>query len=713
MMLTRGMAITVAIVTVGGLLMGSAHAEAVDGSPLTFTAAQAARGKALYDASCSACHGAELAGGGGAQMLKGGAFRAHWVPQPGDALYRYIRENMPSGAQGSLTGPQYADILAYILQGNGAKPGDKELPPDATVLAALNLEKTLPPPPPGEKEAAAPQFRLEPDAIARAAVDARTQRIADLRPVTDEMLRHPPQGSWLHWRRTYDAQGFSPLAQINTDNANKLQLAWAWRLQNSANEITPLVHDGVMFVASGGRVEALDAETGDRFWQYFKEGAPGHIRNLAIYGDRIFMASSDAHLTALNMHTGAVVWDQAFARPEDHLRFTGGPLIAKGKIMQGMSGCHRAFPGGCFILAVDPDTGKELWRFNTLARPGQPGGNSWAGEAVNERVGGSVWTTGSYDPDLDLVYFGVGQSYKVTKLLESRDKTPHSSDALYTDSTLALRPDSGKLVWFYQHMARDVWDLDWAFEQMLITRSVDGKPRKTVTTGGKMAIFDTLDATNGRYVQSYDAGLQTLVTSIDPRTGVKTIDPALTPQPEATQVICPSTLGDRNWPSTSYNPESGTLYIPLSHDCMPYKWSPSIHGDMDLLMAPVVIYPPDFDGNVGEVQAVDLATGKKLWTRKQRAPESSAILATAGGIIFEGSRDRWFRASDAKTGELLWKVRLDDVASSYPITYSINGVQYVAVTTGGGNSNDSMNGMLAPELTLPVRGVTLWVFRLQ
>jgi alcohol dehydrogenase (cytochrome c) len=712
MTVMRGISSSVAFVTVVSLLLASLQAKAVDENPLTYTTAQAARGKALYDASCSSCHGADLAGGVGAQMLKGSAFRAHWVSQPGDALFVYIRENMPSGAQGSLTGPQTADLLAYILQGNGAKPGDKELPPDSSALAARSLEKTLPPPPPGEQEAAAPQIRLEPDAIAKAAIAARTQRISSLRPVTDEMLRHPPEGSWLLWRRTYDEHGFSPLAQINSHNVNQLQLAWSWRLQSSANEITPLVHDGVMFVSSGGRVEALDAETGDRFWQHFKEGAPGHIRNLAIYGDRIFFASSDAHLTALNMHSGAVVWEQAFARPEDHLRFTGGPLVAKGKVIQGMSGCHRAFPGGCFIVAVDPDTGKEIWRFHTLARPGQPGGDSWAGEPVNERVGGSVWTTGSYDPDLDLAYFGVAQSYKVTKLLESSDPTPHATDALYTDATLALRPDTGKLVWYYQHMARDVWDLDWAFEQMLITRTIDGKARKTVTTGGKMAIFDTLDAMNGEYIQSYDSGLQTLVKSIDPRTGVKTIDGALTPQPEAIQIICPSTLGDRNWPSTSYNAKTGTLFIPLSHDCMPYKWSPSIHGEMDLLMAPAVIYPPNFDGNIGEVQAVDLATGKKLWTRKQRAPESSAILATAGDVIFEGSRDRWFRASDAKTGKVLWKAKLDDVASSYPITYSVNGVQYVAVTTGGGNSNDSLNGSLAPELTMPVRGVTLWVFRL-
>jgi alcohol dehydrogenase (cytochrome c) len=694
-----------------GLLTTSGIA-APDTGRMTFTAVQADNGKTLYDANCSACHGAGLGGGGGAPTLKGPTFRARWDSQPGEALFRYMRETMPPGGLGSLTSSQYAEILAYILRGNGAKPGEGELPSDPAALASASLEKSLPALPPGAKPPAAPEFKLEPDEISKATLKVRDDLIRGLRPVTDEMLQHPPEGSWLNWRRTYDAQGFSPLSEIKRENVSRLQVAWSWRLQTSPNEITPLVHDGVMFVASGGRVEALDAATGDRFWQYYREGAPDKIRNLAIYGDRIFFASSDTRLTALDMHTGAVAWERLLSRPEENLRFSGGPLIAKGKVIQGMSGCHRAHPGGCFIVGLDADTGREAWRFSTLSRPGQAGSDSWNGLAADQRFGGSVWNTGSYDPELDLAYFGVAQTYKVTGLLQGGTGAPHSTDALYTDSTLALRPETGELVWYYQHMARDVWDLDWAFERTLVTRMIDGKPHKTLTTGGKMAIFDTLDATNGHFIRSYDAGLQNLVARIDSKTGVKTIDQKLTPKPEVSQFVCPSTLGHRNWPSTSYNPQSGILYIPLNNDCMAYKWSPSIEGEMDLVMSPVVLYPSNFDGDVGQVQAIELATGKKMWTRKRRAPQSSAILATAGDLIFEGSRDRWFRASDATNGEVLWEVRLDDVPSSYPITYSVNGVQYVAITTGGGNSNDAFSGALTPEITMPVRGVTLWVFRL-
>lgn len=697
------------VLVLSGLCAGWGAAE--DPAPLSFTTGQADHGKALYDIHCGTCHGAGMDGSFGGPPLKGAAFRVRWEPQPGDALLNFMREKMPPGAARSLGDPDYAAVLAYILKINGGVPGTVALPADPATLASMSLTKALPPPPPRIQNPVQANTKLKPDAMTEAVLKARADQMQTLRPVTDDMLQHPPAGSWLNWRRTYDEQGFSALNQIDRANVGKMQIGWSWKLQPSTNEITPLVHDGIMFIASGGRVQALDAATGDLMWQYSREGAPGNIRNLAIYGDRIYFASSDTYLTALNMRTGSVVWERVFSSPGDYLRFTAGPLIAKGKVIQGMSGCHQAYPGGCYIVAVDADTGKETWRFYTLPRPGEPGGDSWNGAPVDKRLGGSVWIAGSYDPDLDLVYFGTGQTYKIATLMQGGDGKPGSDAGLYTDTTLALRPETGELVWHYQHMARDVWDHDWSFERTLSTRMIDGKPRKTVTTAGKIGIFDTLDAATGQYLGSYDVGLQNVVTSIDPKTGVKTIADSVKPEPNVEKLVCPSTIGHRNWPSTAYDPRTSILYVPLSDNCMPYMWTPGIPGDYDIVgMLPV--HRPGSDGIIGQVQAFDLATGKKVWAQRRRAAQSSAILATAGDLIFEGSRDRWFRASDARTGKVLWQVRLDGSPSAYPITYSVDGVQYVAITTGGGNTVDYYLGALTPEIAAPAAGVTLWVFRL-
>jgi alcohol dehydrogenase (cytochrome c) len=351
-----------------------------------------------------------------------------------------------------------------------------------------------------------------------------------------------------------------------------------------------------------------------------------------------------------------------------------------------------------------------VWRFNTIARPNQFGGDTWNDAPLDQRTGGSIWITPSYDPDLDLIYSGVGQTYRASILLEGKPGKPGYNDALFTNSTLALRSDTGELVWHYQHMAREVWDLDWVFERTLSTLNVDGKPRKTVTASGKMALFDTLDAVTGKYLFSYDAGIQNLVVGIDPKTGVKRIASELEPKADVIRTVCPSASGGgRNWPATSFNPRTNVLFIPSNETCMPYLYTPGT-GSMDIAVfaTPKV----DGDGMVGRVQAVDLTTRKTLWIQRERAPHSSAVLATAGGLVFEGSRDRWFRALDDRTGKVLWKIRLNAPPSSYPISYSVNGVQYVAVTAGGGRTYDVNGGALTPEIQAPASGTTLWVFRL-
>jgi alcohol dehydrogenase (cytochrome c) len=691
------------------MLWAATTAHAQSPTALSFTQAQATRGQAAFATGCAACHGPSLQGGPGGPPLVGGQFRGHWLPKPGDALFSFVREKMPPGSAGALGDPTYADIVAYLLKANGAVAGSAALPADPARLAPLSLAATLPLAP---KDAVytrpdIDQSEIPPDAIAVAAEAARVGFLRKITPVTDDMLRHPPAEEWLNWRGGYDAHGFSKLAQINRDNVDKLQPAWAWQLGPGDNEVDPLVHDGVLFVVSGGRLEALNAATGDALWRYVHPGSNSTIRSLAIYGDLLYYAAETSML-ALDVHTGKVVWERSFAGPDDGLRFSAGPIVAKGKLFQGMTNCSAAYPGGCFLLGLDAATGKELWRFNTIARPGQPGGDTWNGAPVEGRFGGSIWTAGSYDPDLDLIYFGAAQTYKTSGLISAKGRAA----GLYTDTTLALRPDTGELVWYYQHLPGDVWDLDWAFERTLATIKVKGVMRRTVTTAGKMALFDTLDAATGQYLFSIDMGLQTLVTAIDPKTGAKTVDPRFTPEANVVKTICPGSIGARNWPATAYNPASGLLFVPLNETCMDFVWSPipGPGGGWDWNRR--LRHRAGSDGMVGRVQAVELATGRTVWTNRERSPHVSAILATAGGLVFEGSRDRWFRALDDRTGKVLWQTRLEAPPSSFPITYSIDGVQYVAVTAGGGNPADTYPGVMTPEIVAPVGQPTLMVFRL-
>jgi alcohol dehydrogenase (cytochrome c) len=483
-----------------------------------------------------------------------------------------------------------------------------------------------------------------------------------------------------------------------------------------------------MFVTSAFAVQALDAATGDLLWQYIRPlpanlngGASSRPKTLALWGDKLIVPTADKHLVALNVHTGKVAWDQAVTAADlpgepDNVRpqLNGGPIVAHGKVVMGAS-LGIDTPGGDFIVGLDAETGKELWRFNTIARPGQPGGDSWNGAPVNERYGGGVWTAGSYDPKLNLVFFGTGNTYDAGTLILPHATKGESNDALYTDTTLALDPDTGKLAWHYQHMQRDVWDQDWVFEQTLATLPVDGKPRDVVMTTGKLGIFDVMDRKTGQYLFSKDLGLQNLVTAIDPKTGKKTTNPALEPESGKAKLLCPSSSGARSWPTTALDPDSRVVYVPMIETCSDWTWTARppaevAKGGLDMRYPPRP--RPASDGKFGRVEAVDMATRQVLWTVRQRAPVASSVLATAGGVVFNGSIDRLFQAYDARTGKVLWQTRLNASPSSSPITYAVNGEQYVAVISGGGGAFDGGARTFTPEIDVPAGGTTVVVFKL-
>mgnify|MGYP003299918732 FL=1 len=340
-------------------------------------------------------------------------------------------------------------------------------------------------------------------------------------------------------------------------------------------------------------------------------------------------------------------------------------------------------PGGGFIVGLDLDSGDEAWRFHTVARPGEDGGNTWNDIPLEERSGGSVWVPGSYDVELDLVYFGLAPTYNTEPLLRPVDIEGVSNDALYTNATVALRPSTGELIWYFQHIANDQWDLDWVYERQLVEIEIEGEMRKVVLTAGKMALYDALDAASGEYLFSIDLGLQNIITAIDPETGAKNISPAATPNAEETHLLCPFANGGRNWQTASYNPDSKILLLPIAEICM--DAGPTGQGGILSTGAAMRAMPSPLagsDGRFGRWQAINLETRELIWNHREVVPPTSAAISTAGGVVFFGALDESFKALNEATGEVLWETDLGDIPASFPITYQVGDTQYIAVAIG-------------------------------
>ena len=676
------------------------HAQQQSQQVASYTLAQAAAGEAAYQQQCVACHGDNLEGFELAPSLSGDFFTRRWGGKAVAELAAELRRMPPEQVDG-LDDRVYSNILAYLLQQNGAEAGDNPLPSEVAAMNEILI------PAQAIRRQRSPRQRL---AYLSNGPILPNSRLDDLRPVSNEMLLNPPADDWLVWRRTHANLGHSPLDQINKGNVSDLRMAWNWALPPGANMMTPLVHDGVLFAYSAGDiVQAIDASSGDLLWSFQRELDSDKPLNskkgVAIYQDKIIVPTSDIHLLALEARSGKLVWDHKIdtGDEQDHW-MKAAPMVVNGKAIIGLTG-QLAIAGGNFIVAIDLETGAEAWRFYTVARPNEPGGNSWNGMPVMERTGGSVWVPGSYDPELNLVYFGPAPTYDTDALRVPLTLPGITTDALYTNSTIALDADTGELVWHFQHVRNDQLDHDWAFERQIISLPVNGQMRKAVVTGGKEAIFEALDAATGEYLFSIDMDMQNVFSEIDPRNGDKTPYPDAIPEPGqvlqglSLDGICPKALGARNMQSTSYNPNTGILYIPLQDTCIErstgQRWQK---------------YPnSDEEGLWGLVKAVNLETREEVWTRRQVAPPASGHLTTDSGLLFRGTVDRWFQAIDQDSGEVLWQQRLDNSPSSYPITYRVDGKQYVAVATNSGSYH--ANGMeRIAGITNPPSGASLWVF---
>lgn len=678
-----------------------------------FTTEQAARGAIEYARSCAVCHGEELGDGAFGPPLVGVDFRQRWAERSVAELYTQTATTMPPDRAGQLGGAAYADLLAFMLERNGLEAGGAPLPTQSAALTDLVM--------PGRRSsqealrAGGPGGGLSAD-VALPYWPARDNPLDTITPVTEALLANPPDGEWLTWRRDYRASGYSPLAQVDRQNVGGLRLAWSLTLPPGPNEATPLVHDGVLFVHSfGDHVHALDAATGEELWHYAhalpEEAVPSVKRNIALYGERVYVATSDLRVVALDYRTGEVAWNEPIGSLDDEWRLTGGPLVAAGRVMTGLVGRGG---GGPYIGALDADTGEEVWRFHAIARPGSPGGDSWNGLPLEARNGGSIWTAGSYDPALNLVYFGPAQTYDTGPLRYLVEQPGITNDALFTNTTVALDPATGRRVWHYQHHRNDQWDLDWAFERQILDLTIFGQRRKVVMTAGKPGLYDILDAATGEYLSSFDMGLQNVFLGVDPETGEKRVNEALLPGDGEVKLVCPHAGGGRSWLPGAVDPAAGIVYVPAVESCM--DMVPVAEGERGSLSTGVrwVLRPrPDSDGRYGRVQALDAASGETLWSARQRAPQSTGVLATAGGLVFAGALDRRLTAYDAATGDTLWSTRMTDVPNSSPIAYSVDGRQYIALTVGYGGAQVATFPALTPEISLPaVRSAAVFVYAL-
>jgi alcohol dehydrogenase (cytochrome c) len=668
---------------------------------------QDAAARSAYAVECSGCHGAGLEGGQFGPPLEGARFWSRWNNKAAELL-DYVSQRMPPNGSGSLSESEYAGLVAMILTANGvANPGVAQEPAAPVVSGDASADRPVSDP-----------FE---DVIYAREMAARQKRLAQISPVTAQLLRAPPPGDWLSWRRTQDASGFSPLRQIDGSSIAGLRLKWAWSLKPGRNEIAPIVHDGVMFLNSASDIEALDAANGALLWRYRREIAPqfrGPLnmvqRSLAIFGRDLYAATADRHVVALDVGTGRVLWDLEVVAPSESAGaiLSAGPLVADGVLVQGVS-LGPACPGGCYVVGIDAHTGTKLWRFDTIAKAG-PASDSWNGAPSEARSGAAVWTTPSYDPELGAVYVGTGNTYDIGLLLKPNlAAVGQGADALFTNSTLALEPKTGKLLWYHQHFAREVWDLDEVFERTLVTLPVDGQPRRLTVSVGKVGILDALDRRDGRYAFSIDLGLNNLVTSIDPRSGRRTVNSAKLPSSSRAVEVCPSVQGVRNWMASAYDPRTHVLYLPLQDVCMDFNWNDTAAAAQARMGMAFTMKPrPGSDGRYGVLEAVDLLTRKPLWIRRTREVPMSSLLATAGGLLFGGSSDRSFRAYDARTGKVLWETRLNAPPNATPVTFSIAGKQYVAIVSGGGGSHEAASEGLTPELAPPASSTTVWVFGL-
>ena len=562
----------------------------------------------------------------------------------------------------------------------------------------------------------------------------------DFPKVTDAMLQNPADSDWLMWRRTLDSWGYSPLDQIDRSNVDQLRMVWTRDLEIGTGEITPLAYNGMLYIPQANDViQAVDAESGDFIWEYRRAipddlyemvgGNARNNRNLAIYENLIINTSDDNFVFALDALTGEMVWEtQIFDYKINSATHSSGPIIADGRVISGRSCRPWGGPNACVITAHDASTGAELWRRRLIPAPGEPGDETWGDVPFEQRQHVGSWMVPSYDPELRLIILGTSVTSPAPKFYLGGTDNKH----LYHNSTMALEVETGEMRWYYQHL-NDHWDLDHPFERLLVETRVApdpeavtwinpnlqfGEVRKVITgIPGKTGVVYTLDRATGEFLWATPTIQQNVIQDIDGTTGAVTENPeVIFRESEQVVFVCPTWTGGKDWEAGAYSPLTNTMYYPLRNTCANMLATANFESDTAQALTAggqggLAIYSlaarhqitPGTE-NLGTVRAISAETGQTEWLYEQRAGTMS-LAATGGGLIFGGDSNGRFRAHDHETGEILWEVNLGSSVSGYPITFAVDGKQYVAVNTGSGQVN------LTPELR-PSRGTNVYVFAL-
>ncbi len=620
-----------------------------------------AAGKQIFDTRCARCHGPE---GGGGEL--------------GPSIVRGIASRSDQ------------DLTAFVTTGSLGRGmpafplSSEEMTPLVTFLRTLAPAPGRGGPPVVRKTVTTTDKRTINGVVINEnslELQMRTDdgRVVLLRPTGDRFRTVTSETDWPTYHGDESGNRYSKLSQINTSNVQRLAPKWVFNFPNAARlEGTPIVAGGLMYVTAANECWALDAGTGHEVWHFQQPRTRGLVgnasgginRGVSISGDRLFMVTDHAHIIALNRHTGQLLWDTEMADWHQNYNATSAPLVAGGVVISGTAGGDEGARG--FIAAYDPATGKEVWRFWTVPRPGEPGSETWIGKQI-EHAGAVAWMTGSYDPVADLVYWATGNP--------GNDMVgdERGGDNLYSSSVVALEGKTGRLRWYYQFTPHNVWDYDAQAPSVLVDASWKGQPRKLLLHADRNGFFYVFDRLNGELLLAK--------AFVDKLTWAKEIgpdkrpvvNPNQDPTTEGTRV-CPSLEGATNWYSTSFNPSTGLYYVQTLEDCatftkrdVPWKAGSGYMGGT-------------WRREPGQqiLRAFDIATGTPRWELPQTGPANSwgGVLSTAGGVVLFGEDGGLFTAVEAKSGKRLWQWPAGQVWRSSPMTYMFDGKQYVATAVG-------------------------------